>query len=80
MEKLDGYFDLKLGLGGCLGGSAVEHLPLAQGMILGSGYQVPHPASCSEPASSSAYVSVSLSVSLVNKYNIKKQGENADKI
>ena len=28
-------FSFKLSKGGCLGGSAVEHLPLAQGVILG---------------------------------------------
>ena len=52
---------------GCLGGSAVEHLPSAQGVILES--QVPHQAPGMEPASLSAYVSacLSLSVSLMNK-------------
>ena len=39
---------------GCLGGSAVEHLPLAQGVILESWDQVPHQASYMEPASPSA--------------------------
>ena len=53
---------------GRLGGSVVEHLPLAQGMIPGSWDQVPHRASCMEPASPSAYVSASLCVSLMNKY------------
>ena len=52
---------------GCLGGSAVEHLPLAQSMILDSQDLVPHPAPCMEPASLSACVSASLSVSLMNK-------------
>ena len=47
---------------GCLGGSVVEWLPLAQVMILGSRDQVPHQASQREPASSSAYVSASLCV------------------
>ena len=37
--------------GGHLGGSVVEHLPLAQGMILESQDQVPHWAPCMEPAS-----------------------------
>ena len=44
-----------------LGGSAVECLPLAQGMVPGSWDQIPHQASCMEPASSSACVSASLS-------------------
>ena len=48
---------------GCLGGSAIERLPLAQGMILESWDQVPHQASCVEPASPSACVSASLSLS-----------------
>ena len=39
---------------GCLGGSAVEHLPLAQGVILESWDRVPHQAPCMEPASLSA--------------------------
>ena len=49
-----------------LGGSVVEHLPSAQGMILESQDQVPHQAPHEGPASPSAYVSVS-SVSLMNK-------------
>ena len=52
---------------GHLGGSAVEHLPSAQGVILESWDQVPHRAPCMEPASPSAYVSASLCVSLMNK-------------
>ena len=40
----------------------VEHLPLAQVMILGSWDQVLHQAPCREPASPSAYVSPPLSV------------------
>ena len=39
----------------------------AQGVILGSRDRVPHQASCIEPASPSACVSGSLSVSLMNK-------------
>ena len=38
---------------GCLGGSADEHLPLAQDVILESRDGVPHRASCMEPASAS---------------------------
>ena len=53
--------------GGRLGGSAVEHLPSAQGMILESRDRVPHRAPCVESASPSACVSASLSVSLMNK-------------
>ena len=46
---------------GCLGGSAVECLPLAQGMILGSWDRVLHRALRKE------HVSASLSESLMNK-------------
>ena len=54
---------------GCLGGSAVECLPLTQGLILGSQDQVPLWAPCMETASPSAYVSASVCVyvSLMNK-------------
>ena len=45
----------------------VEHLALAQGVILETWDQVPHQAACMEPAFPSAWVSASLSVSLVNK-------------
>ena len=45
------------------GGSVVEHLPWAQGVILGSWDRVPHRAPCREPASPSAWVSASLCVS-----------------
>ena len=54
-------------LEGHLGDSVVEHLPLAQVMILGSWDRVPHLAPQEEPASPSACVSASLSVSLMNK-------------
>ena len=47
---------------GHLGDSVLKHLPLAQGMILESQDQVPHRASCMEPASPFAYASASLSV------------------
>ncbi|CAD7682007.1 unnamed protein product [Nyctereutes procyonoides] len=46
---------------GHLGGSVVEHLPLAQGVILESWDGVPHRAPCRDPASPSAYVSDPLS-------------------
>ena len=52
---------------GCLGGSAVECLPLAQGMILESWDGVPHQTPCMGSASLSAYVSASFSVSLMKK-------------
>ena len=52
---------------GCLGGSVVEGLPLAQGVILGSWDQDPHKAPRRGPASPSAYVSTSVSASLKNK-------------
>ena len=45
---------------GFLGGSAVNHLPSAQGVILESPDWVPHQAPCMEPASPSACVSASL--------------------
>ena len=48
---------------GCLDGSMVEHLPLAQVVISESWAQVPHQAPCVEPASPSDCVSASLSVS-----------------
>ena len=44
---------------GSPGGSVVEHLPLAQGMILEAQDRVPHRAPCMEPASPSAFVSAS---------------------
>ena len=59
--------DLKDSEKGHLGGSAVEHLPLAQGVILGSWDRVPSRDPRREPASPSACVSASLSVSLMNK-------------
>ena len=52
---------------GRLGGFVVECLPLAQVVILGSWDQVPHQALHGEPASSSAYVSASFYVHLMNK-------------
>ena len=52
---------------GRLGGSAVEHLPSAQVVILGLGIESRHQAPCKESASPSACVSASLSVSLMNK-------------
>ena len=45
---------------GCLGGSTVEHLPLAQVVILGSWDRVLHQASRGKPASPSAYSSASV--------------------
>ena len=51
---------------GHLGGSAVEHLPLAQGVILEARDRVPYQAPCWEPASPSA-MSLPLSVYLMNK-------------
>ena len=52
---------------GHLDGSVVEHLPSVQDVTLGSRDQVLRRAPCMEPASPSAYVSASLSVSLMNK-------------
>ena len=51
-------------VGGSLGGSVVWGLPLAQGAILESQDRVPHRAPSMEPASPSACVSASLSLSL----------------
>ena len=53
--------------GGLLGGLAVERLPLARVVTLGSWDRVPHRVPCMEPASPSACVSASLSVPLMNK-------------
>ena len=53
----------KPGTLGHLGGSAVEHLPSAQGVISGYWDLVPHQAPHRELASPSACVSASLSVS-----------------
>ena len=47
---------------GHLGGSVVERLPSAQGVILESRNQVSRRAPCMEPASPSACVSASLSL------------------
>ena len=55
-------------ISGHLGGSVVEHLPSAQGVIPGSWDQVPNRTPQREPASPSAYISVSPSVSLMNKW------------
>ena len=52
---------------GLLGGSVFEGLPLALGVTLGSRDRVPYPAPHREPASPSACVSASLSVSLMSK-------------
>ena len=57
----------KMELGGSLGGSAVERLPLTQGLILETQDQVPGRTPCMEPASPSASASASLSASLMNK-------------
>ena len=58
---------------GCLGGSVVESLLLAQGMILESWNQVSHQATCMQPASLSAYVSAPFSLSVSHEYiNFKK--------
>ena len=48
---------------GPLGRSAVWCLPSAQGVILESQDRIPHRAPCMEPASPSAYVPASFSVS-----------------
>ena len=53
---------LNIPIMGCLGGSVVEHLPLAQVMIPGSWDQVPYHVPHRESASPSAYASASLSL------------------
>ena len=54
-----------------LGGAAVWRLPLAQGAILETRDRIPRQAPCMEPASPSACVSaplsLSLSVTIMNK-------------
>ena len=52
---------------GRLGGSVVERLPLAQGVVPESQNGVPHQAPLGGPASPSACVSASFSGSLMNK-------------
>ena len=52
---------------GRLGGSVVEHLPLAQVVFPGSWDQVLHQAPQGKPLSPSPYVSASLCVSLMKK-------------
>ena len=52
---------------GHLGGSAAEHLPLAHFVILGSWDQVLPQGPHREPASSSVYVTTSLSLGLMNE-------------
>ena len=56
--------DLVFIVAGGLGGSMVEHLPLAQGLILESWDQVLHQGSCMEPASLLLPVSLPFSLSL----------------
>ena len=57
---------------GCLGGSVVERLPLAQGVIPGFWDRVLPLAPCREPAFPSACVSASLCLSWINKILKKK--------
>ena len=49
------------------GGSVVEHLPSAQGVILGSQDRVPYRHPFGEPISPSAYVSASASLCISNE-------------
>ena len=63
----DDNFDVKYKLQGHLGGSVVERLPSAQGVISQFRDRVLHRAPCMEPASPSACVSASLCVFLMNK-------------
>ena len=51
----------------------VERLPLAQGVILETRDRVPRPAPCMEPASPSACVSASLSLSVSHELKTNKQ-------
>ena len=66
-EHKEGWKSIEKANKGHLSGSVVEHMPLGQGMILGSWDPVPHRAPHGEPASPSANVSDSLFVSLINK-------------
>ena len=52
---------------GTPGGSVVEHVPSAQGVILGSQDRVPHQAPFGEPASHSMFLPLLLCVILMNK-------------
>ena len=61
--SVDNCRKLKQVMWASLGGSAVWHLPLAQGLILESRDRVPHWAPCMGPASPSACVSASFSLS-----------------
>ena len=54
-------------IGEHLGGSAVEHLLLAQDVIPDSHGPVPHQAPRKEPASPSAYVCASFCMSLMSE-------------
>ena len=58
----EGTFQGRLATLQAPGGSVVECLPSAQGMIPGTWDRVLHRAPCKEPASPSACVSASLSV------------------
>ena len=64
MNSLHSYISKLERRGGLGGGSVVERLPLAQGVILGSRDRVPHRVLRRESASPSAYVSASLCVCL----------------
>ena len=67
---------LKVPSEGCLGGSVVGHLPLAQVVIPGFWDQVPHRAPCREPASPSAGVAslpISVSLSWIKKKKERKK-------
>ena len=67
MERQGPSCVLKRLFWGPLGGSVVERLPLAQGLILEFWDGVLHCDPFREPAFPSAYVSASLCVSLMNK-------------
>ena len=64
-QEMPSRINLKTLIPGFLGGSAVWHLPSAQGLILETRDPVPHRVPCTEPASPSACVSASLSISSV---------------
>ena len=63
VQELQGRRCLECSMIGSLGGSMVWRPPSTQGIILGTGDQVPHQAPCMEPASLYACVSASLCVS-----------------
>ena len=77
-DKVQTYATIKY-IGGMPGWlSSYKCLALVQVVILESWVRVPHWAPFMEPASPSAYVSASLSASLMNKQKILKKKKNTN--